>query len=283
MVITLLGRAHPGRGRPGRPASRRPGRTPERPLGAGDRARAAGGGRVRGARVAGAAAALPDRRPGGRRLPAPAPVHGHHRLPRRGHGGVEGRAPRRARQRVRDVEDGYGFLIEGVQYTTAISGSALPFTIAAAHKELMSRSATARPSSRLLRDRGHGRVTIDTRAWPFPRTRSPTSSTSATRRGHRGAGASARGRRRAADHRRSAPGLPSWRWGDDLDAFIARAQRLPLRAGGWQLFAAHQMGTCRMGTDPQRASPIRGASYTTRRACGSATAARSRPPRAPIL
>jgi choline dehydrogenase-like flavoprotein len=26
---------------------------------------------------------------------------------------------------------------------------------------------------------------------------------------------------------------------------------VPLRAGGFRLFAAHQMGTCRMGADPQ--------------------------------
>ena len=26
---------------------------------------------------------------------------------------------------------------------------------------------------------------------------------------------------------------------------------MPLRAGGQRLFSAHQMGTCRMGTDPQ--------------------------------
>jgi choline dehydrogenase-like flavoprotein len=49
-----------------------------------------------------------------------------------------------------------------------------------------------------------------------------------------------------------AAGAPSWRRGDDLDAFIARVARIPLRAGGWKLFSAHQMGTCRMGTDPAR-------------------------------
>jgi choline dehydrogenase-like flavoprotein len=44
---------------------------------------------------------------------------------------------------------------------------------------------------------------------------------------------------------------PEWRAGDDLEAFIARVQRVPLRAGGFKLFAAHQMGTCRMGRDPE--------------------------------
>jgi choline dehydrogenase-like flavoprotein len=29
------------------------------------------------------------------------------------------------------------------------------------------------------------------------------------------------------------------------------AQRIPLRAGGFRLFSAHQMGSCRMGPDPQ--------------------------------
>jgi choline dehydrogenase-like flavoprotein len=48
-----------------------------------------------------------------------------------------------------------------------------------------------------------------------------------------------------------AAGLPVWRVGDDLDAFIERIQRIPLRAGGHRLFSAHQMGTCRMGTDAQ--------------------------------
>jgi choline dehydrogenase-like flavoprotein len=48
-----------------------------------------------------------------------------------------------------------------------------------------------------------------------------------------------------------AAGTVSWRDGDDLDACIARWQRIPLRAGGFRLFCAHQMGTCRMGKDPQ--------------------------------
>ena len=48
-----------------------------------------------------------------------------------------------------------------------------------------------------------------------------------------------------------ATGLPTWRPGDDVDAYVERLRRVPLRAGGFKLFAAHQMGTCRMGADPQ--------------------------------
>jgi choline dehydrogenase-like flavoprotein len=48
-----------------------------------------------------------------------------------------------------------------------------------------------------------------------------------------------------------AEGAPTWRRGDDLDAFIAGVKRIPFRAGGYRLFSAHQMGTCRMGADPE--------------------------------
>ena len=41
-----------------------------------------------------------------------------------------------------------------------------------------------------------------------------------------------------------------WRRGEDLEAFIAAMQRVPLRAGGFRLFSAHQMSSCRMGDDP---------------------------------
>jgi choline dehydrogenase-like flavoprotein len=53
-----------------------------------------------------------------------------------------------------------------------------------------------------------------------------------------------------------AAGAPTWRWGEDMSAFSARVQQIPLRAGGWTLFSAHQMSTCRMGVD--RATSVAG-------------------------
>src|SRR4029077_8602531 len=47
-----------------------------------------------------------------------------------------------------------------------------------------------------------------------------------------------------------AAGAPAWRRGEDLDAFIGAVNGIPSRAGGHRLFSAHQMGPCRMGTDP---------------------------------
>ncbi len=43
---------------------------------------------------------------------------------------------------------------------------------------------------------------------------------------------------------------PSWRVGDDLDEYMEKVRRVPLGFGGIAIFSAHQMGTCRMGSDP---------------------------------
>ena len=150
-----------------------------------------------------------------------------------------------------NVEDGHGFLIEGAQYTTAVAGSAVPFTTAAEHKRIMSNFRHGGTFIGLLRDRGHGRVTIDEAGMAIPwysltdelDVRNTMRAIAAQAKLHEAAGAQ--------QIMALTAGAPVWRWGDDLDAFVAKVQRVPLRAGGWKLFAAHQMGTCRMGTDPE--------------------------------
>src|SRR3954453_20334174 len=67
-----------------------------------------------------------------------------------------------------DVEDGYGFLIEGAQYTTGITGSAVPWTVGATHKEMMAPVSRGASFIALTRDRGHGRVTVDARGESVP-------------------------------------------------------------------------------------------------------------------
>jgi choline dehydrogenase-like flavoprotein len=150
-----------------------------------------------------------------------------------------------------NLEDGYGFLIEGAQYTTAIGGSATPWTGGQTHKELMARYRFGATFIMLLRDHGHGRVVLDAtgEAAPFYSLDDPLD-LKHTRiaigqiiRLHEAAGAQ--------EIMSLAERLPRWRRGDDLERFIARAQRVPQRAGGQKLFSAHQMGTARMGTDPQ--------------------------------
>jgi choline dehydrogenase-like flavoprotein len=150
-----------------------------------------------------------------------------------------------------NVEDGYGFLLEGVQYTTALGASAVPFTSAAQHKQTLAEFANAATFIGLVRDHGHGRVTVDENGTAVPQY-SLTDPVDVAN-SHRALDAQVR-LHHAAGARRIyglAQGQPTWRVGDDLDAFIARLQRIPLRAGGHKVFAAHQMGTCRMGRDPE--------------------------------
>ncbi|HEX6714477.1 MAG TPA: FAD-dependent oxidoreductase [Thermoleophilaceae bacterium] len=150
-----------------------------------------------------------------------------------------------------NLEDGYGFLIEGAQYTTGIGGSATPWTGGEQHKELMARFRYGATFIMLLRDRGHGRVLVDPLGEPVPfysvedelDLRNTRTAIEKIIRLHEAAGAfeimSLAGR------------LPRWKRGEDLERFIERAQRVPQRAGGQRLFSAHQMGTARMGKDPQ--------------------------------
>jgi choline dehydrogenase-like flavoprotein len=149
-----------------------------------------------------------------------------------------------------NVENGYGFLIEGAQYTPGLTGSAIPWTSAAEHKEMMTTVPNGASFITLLRDRGHGSVTVDANGESVPwydvtdelDQRILRLSIEKLSRLHHAAG--------AVQIASLGAGLPMWRYGDDLDAFIEKAQRVPLRAGGQRLFSAHQMGTCRMGTDP---------------------------------
>jgi choline dehydrogenase-like flavoprotein len=147
--------------------------------------------------------------------------------------------------------DGYGFLIEGAQYAPALIGSAVPWTSGLEHKERVADTKYCSTLIALTRDRGHGRVEIDGsgEAVPFYEVaddldaRHLHQSIEALCRVHRAAGAAA--------IIPLAENLPMWRVGDDLERFVERCHRLPLRAGGVRLFSAHQMGTCRMGKDPQ--------------------------------
>jgi len=150
----------------------------------------------------------------------------------------------------RNLEDGHGFLLEGAQYTTAVGASAMPWTSGRQHKEAVSSLRNGASFIGLLRDRGHGRVTIDAAGQALPwysltdevDLRNTAKAIDAQIRLHEAAG--------AFQILGVAAGAPTWRRGDDLDLFVARMQRHPLRAGGMKLFSAHQMGSCRMGADP---------------------------------
>jgi choline dehydrogenase-like flavoprotein len=147
------------------------------------------------------------------------------------------------------VEDDHGFLLEATQYALGIGASALPFTTGEEHKELMHRFRYGATFIGLVRDRGVGQVTVDADGQAVPwysisdelDVRNSKRAIEAQIRLHHAGG--------AGEIMPLATGMPRWRPGDDLERFIERCQRIPLRAGGYRLFSAHQMGTCRMGKD----------------------------------
>lgn len=150
-----------------------------------------------------------------------------------------------------NVEDGYGFLVEASQYTTGLGAASLPFVTAEQHRASMERYKHGGTVIGLLRDRGGGRVSVDENGQSVVQysiddeldLRNTARAIDAQIRMHHAAG--------AGEIAALAANAPTWSEGEDIEAFIARCQRIPARAGGQRLFSAHQMGSCRMGSDPQ--------------------------------
>jgi choline dehydrogenase-like flavoprotein len=150
-----------------------------------------------------------------------------------------------------DTGEGFGFLIETAQYAPGLIGSATPWISAADHKQRMEEFRFTANFISLTRDRGAGQVMVDANgeAMPLYSVTDPLDLENLKKgievqiRLHEAAGAHQIGP--------LAEGAPTWRRGDDLEAFISSVKRIPFRAGGYKLFSAHQMGSCRMGDDPQ--------------------------------
>ncbi|WP_102128521.1 FAD-dependent oxidoreductase [Deinococcus planocerae] len=148
-------------------------------------------------------------------------------------------------------EDGHGFIIEGIQYGTALLASGLPWLGGEAHKALMSKLPHMAFFVTITQDRGSGRVSLD-EAGNAVHTYALTDDLDARHfragiaecaRLHEAAGAE--------EIHGLVPGVAPWRRGDDLEAFIERLNAAPLGAGGQTVFSAHQMGSARMGRDPE--------------------------------
>ena len=150
-----------------------------------------------------------------------------------------------------DTGEGYGFLIETAQYAPGLIGSATPWISAADHKQRMEDFRFTANFISLTRDRGAGQVGIDANGEAVPLYAvTDELDLENLKRGievqirlHEAAGAHMIGP--------LAEGAPTWRRGDDLEAFIGAVKRIPFRAGGYKLFSAHQLGSCRMGEDPK--------------------------------
>ena len=148
-----------------------------------------------------------------------------------------------------NIDEGYGFLLECPATGVAISASALPWHSGRQHKQHMSAFSHISSMLVLVRDRGHGRVTIDRDGNAVPSYRmTDEGDVRMFRRGlvelvrlHEAAGANeiiTFGRK-----------APTWKRGEDVDAFARAIHDSSLEPYDHALFSAHQMGSCRMGVD----------------------------------
>jgi choline dehydrogenase-like flavoprotein len=160
----------------------------------------------------------------------------------------------------------WGFLIEATTVAPAIVAMSLPWEDGRTHKQTMSRLRHIAPFISVARDHGEGRVVIDDHGravtrWSFADdvdARLFRRAIVELARLHRAAGA----QEIVTFFQR--PTL-SWREGEDFDAFLAQIEQRPLAANDIAVFTAHQMGSCRMGSDPaQSVADGRGQLHDTR-------------------
>ena len=146
--------------------------------------------------------------------------------------------------------DGYGFLLEGAHHSIGITAAAVPWQSGRRHKEEMAGLRNKSGLIWLIRDRGHGRIDVDAAGNPVPAypladqldVANFRTGMEAVSRLHEAAGA----RRIVALSRKDL----LWERGADFDAFLARLRACSLAPHEHAVFSAHQMGSCRMGTDP---------------------------------
>ncbi len=149
-------------------------------------------------------------------------------------------------------EGEHGFLVEAISVAPAVVAMSLPWEDGLAHKQLLERKlAYIAPFISVARDHGAGQVVIDAHGravtrWSF------TDEVDA--RLFRRAMVELAKLQRAAGAKEiitfyQRPAL-MWREGEDFEAFLAEIERGSLQANDVAAFTAHQMGSCRMGSDP---------------------------------
>ncbi|MEX1177721.1 MAG: GMC family oxidoreductase [Nitriliruptor sp.] len=150
----------------------------------------------------------------------------------------------------RSTVEGHGYLVETAHLHPSITAAAVPWRSGRDHKVIMGRFSRLGTFIAVTRDHGGGTVTLDPRGeaeihYPLEDRIDEQVRRHAVRaliELHAAAGASV-----ILDTHRD---LALWRRGEDLEAYIARAQDAGSGADGRVLFSAHQMGSARMGTDP---------------------------------
>ena len=152
----------------------------------------------------------------------------------------------------KDCEGEHGFLIEATTVAPAIVAMSLPWEDGRTHKRLLERTLRhVAPFISVARDHGEGQVVVDDHGRAV--TRWSFSDEVDARMFRRAMVELARLQRAAGAQEiitffQQRP--PSWREGEDFEAFLAEIESGSLQANDVAAFTAHQMGSCRMGSDP---------------------------------
>ena len=150
-----------------------------------------------------------------------------------------------------EIEDGYGMLIEAAGMLPAFMSTAYPWDSGEQHKRLMSVAGWTAPFITVARDHGSGEVVLDEldRAlvrWDFDDevdARLIVRAQVELARLHHAAGAAEMFTGHAREQR--------WHRGDDFDAYLEALEGASYAPNDLTVFTAHQMGSCRMGADPE--------------------------------
>lgn len=150
-----------------------------------------------------------------------------------------------------DCEGDHGFLLEAISVAPGLLAMSFPWTDGHSHKERMARTLRySAPFVSVARDHGEGQVVIDQHGravtrWSFDDevdARMFRRAMVEQAKLHRAAGA------KEIVTLYQQPLI--WREGEDFDAFLAEIEQGSLAANDIAVFTAHQMGSCRLGSDP---------------------------------
>lgn len=147
--------------------------------------------------------------------------------------------------------DGFGFYMETPAFGPGFVASVIPWTSGRQHKEVITKVPYTSSFIWFLRDRGHGRVTIDRAGNSVPTYQL---SDETDQKNFRRAAAETIRIHEAAGAQEILFSLAHkqvvWRRGEDLEGYIQTVTQFPLVNGAQPIISAHQLGSCRMGRDP---------------------------------
>jgi choline dehydrogenase-like flavoprotein len=150
-----------------------------------------------------------------------------------------------------DTGGGFGFYMEIPAFAPGFIASVIPWANGFQHKAVMAKVPYISTFIWFLRDRGSGQVTIDAAGNAVPTyvltdevdQKNFRQATVEAIRIHEAAGAQE-------IMVSLAHGQVTWHAGESLQRYIELVQDLPLLDGAQPMISAHQLSTCRMGSDP---------------------------------